>query len=414
MDENPDIALDNLTPWNFMKFILLGIISMALVGCQSGPAGQAVTNYGNGVEIPESARPNEATKQAYILRQASWFGDQIRRGRVYIVRPAGNAVPFNTEPNTPSKKLEKEFQVGSLISYLYYDDGVVRYDGTPAAVRFKRSPDNDTYFFTHSTGKSITSYILGHAICMGHIESINEPVDWPQLSATLYQGQPVIDLLNMSAGDAHLVDDAATRWKGHPTHHRSIPLYQVAKILDGTEKRGTGVFYNNTLTDLIAGYIELKAGDEYDVLMEHVFQDKAKIEKPVYYERQSRASYSYFITRMDLLRIAVAMMNDYQAGNCVGQYLQDLQSQEKIWPKYGTSGKRSVNLMNHSRHYGGQFYWSFDGMRNRNILGADGLNGQNILIDLDNSRIVATHAISSGWDTGGLMVKVIKKGKLPN
>ena len=191
-------------------------------------------------------------------------------------------------------------------------------------------------------------------------------------------------------------------------------MSEVAKILEGTEKRGSGVFYNNTLTDLIANYTEYKTGEDYDGLVRKIFQDKAKIQKPVYYERKHRASYSYWITRKDLLRVAIAMMEDYQAGNCVGQYLKDLQAQKKLWPNYGPHDKQTVLLMNFSRHYGGQFYWSFDGMRNRNILGTDGRKGQNILIDLDNSRIVVTHAIAAGWDVRNLQHRVIKEGKLPD
>ena len=398
-----------------MKLAVLAIAILTLAGCKTTSTnGQHITDYGDGVEIPERARPNEATKRYYLRAQNYWMRTNIRRGRGYRIAPSGNAEPFRAQANPPSKKLQKEFETGSLLSYLYYDNGVVKYDGLPVQGRFKTSPNDDTYFFTHSTGKSITSYIVGHAICDGHIESINELVDWPVLSKTLYQGQPLIDLLNMSAGDSHLMEKSTTRWKGHPSHHRGLSLSEVAKILEGTEKRGSGVFYNNTLTDLIANYTEYKTGEDYDGLVRKIFQDKAKIQKPVYYERKHRASYSYWITRKDLLRVAIAMMEDYQAGNCVGQYLKDLQAQKKLWPNYGPHDKQTVLLMNFSRHYGGQFYWSFDGMRNRNILGTDGKNGQNILIDLDNSRIVVTHAIAAGWDVRHLQHRVIKEGKLPD
>ena len=397
-----------------MKSIILAMVVLTIAGCKTTPIErQSITAYGDGIEIPESARPNEATKQYYLIGQQDWIRNNIRRGRGYEILPSGNAQPFEIQPNQASEKLEKEFESGSLISYLYYDNGVIKYDGLPVSDRFTINLNDSYYFFTHSTGKSITSYVLGHAICDGHIQSINEPVDWPIMSETLYQDQPIIDLLNMSAGDAHLVDKQTTRWKGHPKHHRDYSLTQVAQILNGTEKRGSGVFYNNTLTDLISNYTEYKAGEDYEELIRKIFQGKAKIEMPVYYERSQRGSYSYWITRKDLLRVAVAMMNDYQDGNCVGQYLKALQSQEKLWPKYGTAGKRTTNLMNLARYYGGQFYWGFDGMRDRNILGTDGKNGQNILIDLDKSRIVVTHAIAAGWDVRELQHRVIKTGLLP-
>lgn len=408
------LCLDSDLEGHILRSIILTVVVLTIAGCKTTTIErQSVTAYGDGVEIPESARPNEATKQYYIAGQQNWIRSNIRRGRGYEISPSGNAQPFEIQPNPVSEKLTKEFESGSLISYLYYDNGVIKYNGLPVSDRFSVTLDDNYYFFTHSTGKSITSYVLGHAICDGHIRSINEPVDWPVMSETLYQGQPIIDLLNMAAGDAHLVDKNATRWRGHPKHHRDYTLREVAQILNGTEKRGSGVFYNNTLSDLISNYTEYKAGGDYEELIRTIFQDKAKIEKPVYYEQAHRGSYSYWITRKDLLRVAVAMMNDYQDGNCLGQYLRAMQSQKKLWPKYGTAGKRTTNLMNLARYYGGQFYWGFDGMRDRNILGTDGKNGQNILIDLDKSRIVVTHAISAGWDVRELQHRVIKTGRLP-
>lgn len=53
-------------------------------------------------------------------------------------------------------------------------------------------------------------------------------------------------------------------------------------------------------------------------------------------------------------------------------------------------------------------------MRGRNIVGTMGLNGQNMLIDLDASRIVVTNAAATGWDVQRLVVDVIRDGRLPN
>lgn len=396
-----------------MKLIVFVLTLLALSGCKTTPISEErIVDYGDGVELPEWARPNEATKQFYLLKHNEWMARNIKRGRGYKISPAGNAQEFEYSANPTNKKLEQEFKTGSLLSYLYYDDGIVKYDGLPQSGRFEGSPNDDSYLFTHSTGKSITSYIVGHAICAGHIESIDEPVDWPIMSNTLYQGQALINLLNMAAGDGHLVQEGATRWRDHANHHRDYSLRDVARILDGTEKRGSSVFYNNTLTDLIANYTEYKAGKNYDALLKVVFQDKAKIQRPVYFEKTRRSSYSYWITRKDLLRVGIAMMNDYQSGNCVGQYFRDLQSQKKRWPKFGPS-RSKPNLMNFAAHYGGQFYWNFFGMKDRNVLGTDGFLGQNMLIDLDNSRIVVTHAIAAGWDVRNLQYNVIKHGELP-
>jgi len=120
------------------------------------------------------------------------------------------------------------------------------------------------------------------------------------------------------------------------------------------------------------------------------------------------------MTRLDFLRFAEAMMKDYQSNTCVGSYLRESQQQAKKWYKYRPTAKNAQWwLHNYSKKYGAQFYFDFSEMKNRNIIGTEGLNGQNILIDLDNSRIVITNSAATGWNVRTFMLKVIKGGKLP-
>ena len=57
-----------------------------------------------------------------------------------------------------------------------------------------------------SVGKTMASYVAGHAICGGYIDSINSRLnDWPLIENTLYYDQKLIDLLNMQAGDEKYV-----------------------------------------------------------------------------------------------------------------------------------------------------------------------------------------------------------------
>ena len=61
---------------------------------------------------------------------------------------------------------------------------------------------------SHSVGKSLVSYVLGHAICEGYIDSINVTLDdWSVLDGTLYKGQKLIDILNMTAGDQKIIGE---------------------------------------------------------------------------------------------------------------------------------------------------------------------------------------------------------------
>ena len=411
---------------------LLGIVVLGLLlsGNAHADDGKAVS-YGGAHELPEHARPNDATISLFEERKNKFIKKRKKQKRLYTIKPKGNAIEFNYDKNLTSLTLEKELSEGFILSYLYYENGVVKYNGTALDGRFKKDITNKTLFYTHSTGKSITSYIVGHAICDGYISSIDEIIDWPLMENTLYQGQPLRNLLNMSAGDKHTVNESANRVMGNKDHHRDMGLETIAKLLDGTKAKSKNIFYNNVLTDIIANYIAFKAGDKYDDLMKKVFQDKIKIKHNVSYEKKGRAkwdknkskyrgkpqtlaSYSYFMTRLDFLRFAEAIMKDYQNKTCVGNYLRESQNQAKKWYKFRPYRNNSLFwLHNYAKKYGSQFYFDFYEMEKRNIIATEGFNGQNILIDLDNSRIVVTNSAATGWDVRKFMLNVIRDGKLP-
>lgn len=424
-----------------IRFALVLLTSLA-VSSQAASAvkwnnssddGKAV-NYrkGGGIptEIPESARPNDATISLYEEGRRRFFNRRKNQGSMYTIKPKGNAEKFKSTENPNSKILNRQFEKGFMLSYLFYDNGIIKYDGVPESGRFDKDINDETLFFTHSTGKSIVSYIVGHAICEGYISSKSEQIDWPLMSKTLYQGQPLINLLNMSAGDKHTIDEDRSHYvMGSKKHHRDMDLVTISKLLEGTERKGDELFYNNFLADVIANYIAYRSGEQYESLLNFVFQDKIKIENEVHFELhrvtsaygneffrdlQTRASYSFLITRKDLLRVAVAMMRDYQQQTCVGKYLKEMQLQAKDWPKYRPNKKRAeLYLHNYAKKYGGQFYFDFQKMKGRNILATEGYNGQNMMIDFDNSKIVVTQSAATGWNQKTFVLKVIQTGKLP-
>jgi hypothetical protein len=117
---------------------------------------------------------------------------------------------------------------------------------------------------------------------------------------------------------------------------------------------------------------------------------------------------------MDLLRVAKAIMEDYQNGTCVGNYLKQIQTKAEPWYRgRNKSPKARFWLNNYAQKYGGQFYFDFIGMKQRNIFGTEGYNGQNMLIDMDKSRIVVTNSSATAWDQRTFMLEVIRDGKLP-
>ncbi|MDB2478407.1 hypothetical protein N9X34_02155 [Alphaproteobacteria bacterium] len=415
-----------------MKLSLTIFLLLTLASCQSttmrqnNPGGKAVVYNKPFRELPERVQPNDATIAYYQARYQALIQRRESQDRLYIVEPKGNAVDFTYEPNKKSLILEKELSEGFILSYLFYENGVIKYNGKAKDGRFYKNIDDETRFFTHSTGKSINSYILGHAICEGYISSIDEIIDWPMMSKTLYQGQRLRDLLNMSAGDRHIVDKRSLRVMGSRANYKDMDLETIANLLEGTKKRGNGVFYNNFLSSIIANYIVFKSSDNYDDLIQSIFQDKVKIKYRVSFEKhkkawdnlgksETQATSTYHMTRTDFLRVAVAMMKDYQNQTCVGKYLKKIQEQAVRWPKYGPFKKDNAKLWlhNYAKKYGAQFYFAFYGMDGRNVFGTEGYNGQNMLIDMDNSRIIVTNSAATAWDQTIYMINPIRDGKLP-
>ena len=93
-------------------------------------------------------------------------------------------------------------QKTALLSYLLFEDGKIVIDEITPKNRFGDMFTDKTKYHSQSVGKSIASYILGHAICKGYVESIDAKInDWPVLKNTLYHDQKIINLINMSAGD---------------------------------------------------------------------------------------------------------------------------------------------------------------------------------------------------------------------
>ena len=95
----------------------------------SVPAKGEANSHGGAIELPESARPNDATISLFEERKKSFIEQRRSGGRLYTVPPKGNAKKFTYEKNISSSKVDKQLSEGYLLSYLFYDNGVIKYDG---------------------------------------------------------------------------------------------------------------------------------------------------------------------------------------------------------------------------------------------------------------------------------------------
>ena len=110
-------------------------------------------------------------------------------------------------------------------------------------------------------------------------------------------------------------------------------------------------------------------------------------QQPKASRNQASLTYGMHITRYDYLRIAVAMLNDWNNNTCEGQYLKSLF--ENRIKKGKTNNANNTDAFSHPKHYGGQFHIGISGKRDKPIFILDGFGGQNITIDFENNKIIA-------------------------
>ena len=162
-----------------MKLAVLAIAVLALTGCKTTSInGQHITDYGDGVEIPERARPNEATKRYYLRAQNYWMRTNIRRGRGYRIAPRGMPSRSEPKPIHRAKNFRKSlrqalYSVTSITTMVSSNTMVCQYrDGSKQALttilislpiqqgRVLRPTSSDMPFVT-ATSNRLTSWLTG-------------------------------------------------------------------------------------------------------------------------------------------------------------------------------------------------------------------------------------------------------------
>ena len=326
------------------------------------------------------------------------------------------------------KDVLKEFKNNKntgIISYLLFENDKIVIDVSDIPKKIS-SGDYiiDGLLPSHSMGKSLVSYVTGHAICEGYIDSINVKLnDWPLIQNTLYEDAVLLDLLNMKGGDQKWVGErrnvgSDNRIKGgKPEENVSvIGLEKVmSKYLKGTEKSKLIYNYSALTTNVIMNYVKFKAGDDWDKLLHKVFNEHVRVKNSVQFQKSSRkyartkfnsARYSFYANRYDYLRIAKTMMEDWHNDTCAGKYLKTIY-ENRIKKKDNIKYSTDVGL--YTKSYGGQIHFDLFGIKKeRKILGLSGFAGQNILIDLDNKRIIVISSLYRNYDWKKIVYKKIK------
>ena len=363
--------------------------------------------------IDYDSNPNRDTLLYYV-----WdFTYGLRNS--YEVKPSKE--PYEFKFNLIEDKIvKKQMKTKGILSYLYYQDGEVLIDEFSPKERLGEFLNNETKFFSMSMGKSVTSYILGHAICEGYIDGVDARVnDWPIIKDSLYHDQKLIDFLNMSNGDQKYIDEFKS-YMGTTklANYEDNSISQTMRVsLKGSVKSKSIYNYNGFVTQLIINYIKHKTGDDYEKLLNKIFVDKVKIKYSILPYRnsgtgQGKLHPNISATRYDWLRIAKAIMDDYQNDTCVGKYLKT------IYERRISKSNRDKNepLFGRTKTYGGQFHMDYPGLKDRVVFGMSGYGGNVILIDVEKSRIAVLNSVHYNnkkfkYNVKKLLIDPIKKGK---
>jgi CubicO group peptidase (beta-lactamase class C family) len=377
--------------------------------------------------IPYRANPNLSTLQYYFYRDN--FTRTPTEFNTYSVLPSKEPYEFSLEL-IENKTVKKQMETKPILSYLFFEGDKVVIDEMSPKEKFGKFMNNETKLRSQSMGKSLVSYVLGHAICEGYIESVDSKIsDWNLVKDTLYENHSLIDILNMASGDQKYVYDSAAILKGKvsadyrgsgadidPVAVQTNLNFYFKNKLPSKKKYN----YNVMNTNLILNYVLFKTGDEFQNILDKTFKEKAKIKYPVYFykknatKEQGNADPMFYATRYDYLRIAKAIMDDYQKQNCVGKYLKEIYDR-RIPKNINHDGMRGEPLFNRTKSYGGQFHLNYPGLKNKIVFGMGGYGGKAILIDVEDSRIVILHSQHFNnkrfkYSVRKLLIDPIKKG----
>ena len=330
-----------------------------------------------------------------VLAQNTWDYPLFSFDR-YEIKKSQDYYEFQSSLRKDQDVLD-EFKTSGILSYLLFEDNKIVVD------------ENKNYHLlvngllpSNSMGKSLVSYVTGHAICNGDISSTSEKLNWDALKNTLYHNQPLINLLNMTAGDQRHIGDyyggEDNRLIYSNVNGNNYSLEHIMKSDLANTKKDRQVYnYSALTTHVIFNYVLHKSGED---ILDKVFNKHVKVKNNVYFTKTNKgqgqsARYSFYADRYDYLRIAKTIMDDWNSDTCIGDYLRTIHDRRIDKGDGYKDNKRAVH--SYSKSYGGQFHFDVTGL-GQTIIGLDGFAGQNILIDVDNEKIIVINSKYADYD----------------
>ena len=153
----------------------------------------------------------------------------------------------------------------------------------------------------------------------------------------------------MAAGHQKYADkDLKTNKYRKNANANTVEFHLQKGVFKDSKKAKNKYQYTNFITNLLINYVWFKSEGQFQNLLDEIFIDKAKVENDVWFLKMNDRTiksnnrnnkilkeykvrdedgplrYSFRASRYDYLRIAKAMLDDWQNDTCVGKYVKDI------------------------------------------------------------------------------------------
>ena len=289
---------------------------------------------------------------------------------------ASNPIEF---PNTaqPNAAVRKMMKNSELLSVLYFDGNSITAD--EANKEYNVSSTSKHY--SMSISKSFVGYMLGHAICDGYIKNVLDPIDTyvPEAGGTVYQGESIRDLSNMTAKDAKFYtskDNGNRRYTQQVVNLKGTkPIVQLLARVKGVEQSSSKKFeYHNIKSDLVARAVDVSVPGGFGAFLSEKLSKPAGFSGDIHFLRDKQGwpvGLSWFyLNRQDYLKFGIQVSKDWKAESCIGKYLRDAYANR-----------------NKSKNYG-SFFWFESGQNDLPRVEMRGHGGQRVIINTNDSSVL--------------------------
>jgi CubicO group peptidase (beta-lactamase class C family) len=252
--------------------------------------------------------------------------------------------------------------------------------------------NNDSFVISYSMAKSLTSLMVGHALCNGYIKDLNDKLgDYvPELADTVYGRSSIRHVLNMASGadasgkhgEPYAGVDADTR--NQKISYLEILLkYKDAKPrLFGVLAPGDAFDYKNVDTAALSLLVEKATQRPFQQWYAETLIPAAGLSRTTAWnlDKDNRpiAHGFFYATPDDWLRLALYSLDVYKgrAGACLQDYMQQAMT-------------KGVRIYNDSQYatYGHQFWTGSKGV-NSEVFWMIGYGGQYIGVDPKKERVL--------------------------